>query len=373
MSRNRLSVLPIALAVCISACDDLPPGPYATVERTTDARLDGPDEYQFSAAVYDIAAAPDGSILVAENTTIKQIRRGLVADVVTVPTLPGVPINGLAAIGTGNYFAASGGLDLAQGAGVWRVSPGGARLVADIEAYETAHDPDAHAGTQWKDQRCEEDPAQGFTAGPQSNPYHITALSGSDALVADAAGNTVLLTKTNGAIELVAVLTPPVDQNGEPRVLFPLDADTDCYVQPVPTSVAVDDEGAMYVGELTGAPAVPGWSRVWRIEPGAKNIVCPSDDCQEIISGLTSVIDVAFGPDGRLYVVEMDRNGWLAGLILGNPAGGTIRSCDTGTGACGIVADDLLFPGAITFDKRGDLWVLEDGIGSPTVRRVHLP
>lgn len=374
MTRSSIRIgFTIVVAAGLSGCDDLPPGPELTAPGADRVRVTEPDQYEFEAAVYDIAAAPDGSILVAQNTNIKTIRRGMIADVVTIPTVPGSPINGLDAIGTGNFFAASGGLDQAQGAGVWRVSPGGARLVADIEAFETANDPDAFEGTQWKDQRCEEDPTQGFTEGPQSNPYHLTALSGSDVLVADAAGNTLLRATTRGELDWVAVFTPPVDETGDPRVLFPLDTDTDCFVQPVPTSVAVAEDGALYVGELTGAPAVPGWSRVWRIEPGASNVVCPSDECREIISGLTSVIDLAFGPDGRLYVVEMDRNGWLGGLILGDPAGGTIQSCDVDTGTCETVAEDLLFPGAITFDKRGNLWLLENSIGTPVVRRLDFP
>jgi len=56
---------------------------------------------------------------------------------------------------------------------------------------------------------------------------------------------------------------------------------------------------------------------VWRIEDGAQNVTCPSDDCEVAISGLTSVIDVAFGPDGDLYVVEYDENGWFAATALG--------------------------------------------------------
>src|SRR5690606_18314609 len=120
--------------------------------------------YGFAGPVNDIAAAPDGSILVAEGSTVREIRRGRIGTVSEVPTQPGSPVNGLVAVGRGNYFATSGGLDLAEGAGLWRVSRGSARLVADIEAFETQHDPDALEGPRWKDQRCEEDPIQGFSA-----------------------------------------------------------------------------------------------------------------------------------------------------------------------------------------------------------------
>ena len=45
-------------------------------------------------------------------------------------------------------------------------------------------------------------------------------------------------------------------------------------VQPVATSVAIGPDGAYYVGELKGFPAPTGESRVWRIEPGSRNVRC---------------------------------------------------------------------------------------------------
>ena len=337
------------------------------------------DQYAFDPAAFDIAAAPDGSILVTGNDTISAIRNGVIRQVAEVPvpvTDPPSTLNGLAAIGSGNYFATTGGGDLAQGAKLWRVSPGNARMVADIGGFETAHDPDAAGGLQWKDSRCEAvDP---FSAGPQSNPYHLTAPSGGEALVADAAGNTLLSVRTNGKVDWVAVFTPPAaDASGstDPAdwlVLFTLDDGTDCYVQPVPTSVAVGPDGAYYVGELTGVPAVPGWSRVWRIDPGARNVVCPSAACTVVVDGLTSVIDVDFGPDGQLYVAEYHADGWLAAFGP-DPANGTVKRCDVATGQCTLVAEDLLLPSALTFDKWGALWLLENNIFAPTVRKLALP
>ncbi|MGI8658420.1 MAG: ScyD/ScyE family protein [Candidatus Limnocylindria bacterium] len=341
------------------------------------------EEYHFDAVVFDIAAAPGGGILVADayGGTIHEIRRGTSAPLASVP-VPGTGdvfpsgVNGLAAIGRGNFFATTGGGDLAAGAKLWRVSPGEARMVADIEAYEAAHDPDAFVGPQWKDQRCEA--TGGFSAGPQSNPYHPAALSGGEALVADAAGNTLLSARTDGRIEVVAIFTPPVAGGGastDPAdwmPLFQLDASTTCFVQPVPTSVAIGPDGAYYVGELTGATPdladAPGLSRVWRIAPGARNVTCPSAECEMVVSGLTSVIDVEFGPDGALYVVEWDAAGWLSAL-LGAGAGGTVQRCDVGTGFCGVVAGGLALPGAIAFDAAGTAWLLENTF-APTVRTL---
>lgn len=366
--RTMLVALVFALGFSLSGCDSASTASEPDGRLTT-AALEG--VYEFAAPVYDIDAAPDGSILVAEGTTIKEIRRGGVQEVVRIPTVLDSAITGLAAIGRGNFFATSGRLfDQDETADLWRVSRGGARLVADIGEFDTEHDPDAFAGPQWKDQACEVVPP--FLGGAQSDPYHLEALSGGEALVADAAGNTLLSVGTQGDIDWVAVFTPPLDENGEWRVL-PLDVDTVCYVEPVPTSVAVGPDGAYYVGELTGATPDPadalGLARIWRIEAGSRNVVCPSDACREVVSGLTAVIDVAFGPDGRLYAVEFDANGWLAALS-GDAAGGTIKSCDVDTGECDLVEDGLVLPGAITFDKWGNLWVLENGIFAPTVRAV---
>lgn len=340
------------------------------------AALADESTYQFGAPVFDIAATPRGGILVSEGNTIREIFRGAVRTVTEVPvpsTNPPSLVNGLVAVGARSFYATSGGGDLAAGAALWRGGPGGVRRVADITAFETQSDPDVLEGPQWKHPNCEA--IQPFNAGPQSNPYHLTRRTGNETLVADAAGNTLLSARGNGRVDWVAVFTPPVDESGEFRTLFPLDAETDCYVQPVPTAVDIGPDGAYYVGELTGAPAVPGWSRVWRIRGGSSNVVCPSAACTEVLSGLTSIIDLEFGPDGLLYVLEYDQAGWLA-AVTGAGTGGALKRCDVDAGTCSLVQDGLVLPGALAFDKRGQLWLLEDNLGvtgAASVYRLALP
>lgn len=360
--RNLLTTMFLGLAIGFSAAQSGEP-------------LSG--SYEFMGPVFDIAAMSDGSILVTEGTSIERITASGVETVAVVPTVEGSPVNGLATIGADGVFATSGGLDLAVGAGLWRVSDDGARMVADIEQFESSHDPDALEGRRWKQLACEDDAAQGFTAGPQSNPYHLVAISDLTTLVADAAGNTLLSASIGGDVDWIAVFEPPVDEQGEWRFFRPAEnaPEIDCHVQPVPTAVAVGPDGAYYVGELTGTPAVPGWSRVWRIEPGASNVVCPSDFCRVAIEGLTSVIDVAFGPDGQLYVVEMDRAGWLS-LIVGGSLGGAIKRCDVDSGTCETVEETERPLMAIAFDPFGQLWVAENegiGPGVGMVRTVSMP
>jgi len=225
----------------------------------------------------------------------------------------------------------------------------------------------------------------GFSAAPYSNPYNLVSLSDDEILLADAGANSLLNIDTNGNIEVVATFSPIVSpESGEPLVQFPLDEETNCPVEPVPTAVAIGPEGAYYVGELVGStaenfggqPTPDGIASIWRIEPGSRSVVCPSDDCTKAVTGLNSIIDIEFGPDDRLYVVEIERNGFLAAVAPGFEipvAGGTVKKCNVVTNSCEIIEGangELLLPGAITFDFWDNLWLL-DNVFAPTVRTIE--
>lgn len=343
--------------------------------------------FEFAAPVYDIANAPDGSILVGLNDgdsrKIQQIKNGKISTMIEFDAATAV--QGIAPLGVGNAFVTTGGADLAEHGELYRVSNGNARLVADLAAFERENDPDAYAGVQWKNQLCEA--IDGFSAGPQNNPFKVVALSGGKALVADAAGNTVLSATTSGEVDWMAVFTPPVDENGDYLVRWSTENEAGetipCYVQPVPTSIALGPDGYIYVGELTGAVSeeagLPiGLSRVWKIPADANNVVCTegSGECHLLIDGLTSVIDLAIGPDGLLYVVEFDEMSWISSFVPGLAAGGTISAYELDGTFVETVASDLSFPSAISFDKKGNLWLLENNSialpdKTPTVRRLE--
>jgi hypothetical protein len=143
--------------------------------------------------------------------------------------------------------------------------------------------------------------------------------------------------------------------------------------QPVPTSIAVDKRGYIYVGELKGFPAPSGESNIWRISPRANGAKCgQSPDCVKVFDGgFTSVIDLAFGRDGLLYVTEFDEKSWAAVEIFRTPAGGTISACNVRTGECKEVKKGLLQPTAIAFDKHGALWSTQKALvpnGSEVVK-----
>lgn len=399
---TKTCTVALAAVVGLAACDEQPVfSPDDAAEATVDQAAASPDRleesYTFDGPVFDIAAMPNGGILVADFATVREIRRNGVREVITLPLVEGEGafgepdvtfINGLAPIGSGNFFAARSGLDLAVGAALLRATHGNARVVADIEAFTVGDWPEGDIGQvpYWKNLGCE--PPGGFGAGPQTNPYHLTALSGSQVLIASAAGNALLHATTSGQVQVVATFDPIVDPTtGERLVQFPLDPDTDCPVEPVPSSVAVGPDGAYYVGELTGAtadnfaempmPTPEGIASVWRVEAGSRDVTCPSSECVKAVTGLNSVIDLEFGPDGNLYVVEYEQNGFLATVApdLGIPlAGGTVKRCDVATDSCEIVVGehgDAFLLGAIAFDKWDNLWLLEN-VFAPTVRRVDL-
>lgn len=414
---NAGSVFAAALTLLLAGCNEAPSTPDLTGEASANrsearggpmAQSSGPYTFE-GGPVFDIEAVPNGNILVPvtaapanfpapgeATTTIKEIRTqgpGGVRDYGEVTTPTGVPINGLTSVGQGSLFAARGGQDLAVAAAVLHVTPRGARMMGDIEAFEIANDPDAFAVGDWKNPECEW--AGPFTGGPQSNPFHVAAASGGTAIVGDAAGNVVYRVTQSGGIEVVAVFTPPTEDGtgsldaedwlAHPEVIDDEDNVVEpCYAQPVPNSVAVAPDGAIYAGELTGlaadAPfgAPLGKSRVWRIEPGTTDAVCPSAECEVVLDGFTSVIDMAFGPEGDLYVVEYDENGWLSVVVPPIPtAGGTVNRCDLDSGSCevaeigGETLEGLTAPAALTFDKWGGAWLLENNLAAPTVRKLN--
>ena len=337
--------------------------------------------YEFDGRVFDIAATPDGSILVGLNTedsrSIQLIKNGEIETVSVLET--DTDINGIAALGASSGFATTAGTDLALDGELIKFSKGNSTTVADLAAFERTIDPDALEGIEWKAQECEASPQ--YTAGPQNNPYNVARLTGSEVLVADAAGNSVLKADVEGQVDWFAIMTPPTDENGDWIELGSLGEIT-CYAQPVPTAVAVGPDGYAYVGELTGALAdgLPiGLSRIWKIPADAEHVTCMaggSGDCELLIDGLTSVIDIAIY-DSRLYVVEYDKNSWLTAYGVLPPAGGKITAYDLDGGNETTIAAGLSYPSAITFDKKGNLWLLENNFVlanpelKPTIRMVE--
>src|SRR5439155_19944809 len=90
-----------------------------------------------------------------------------------------------------------------------------------------------------------------------------------------AAGNDLLWIGPNGKASVLAVF--PTQTLKLTRAIGKLigapPSMTSISVQSVPSRVALGPDGALYVGELTGAPFAPGSARIWRVVPGQRPTV----------------------------------------------------------------------------------------------------
>jgi hypothetical protein len=263
----------------------------------------------YASPLFGIATGPNGGLFVADaGQGIVNADSGAL-----VAALPGV--NDISPIGEGELLAVA----TAESSGVWRVSRGRAQMVADTGAFETEVDP-AGDGTD-----------------EGSNPFDLARLNGHRTLVADAAGNSLLVVDQKGSIDWAATFP---EQDG---------------AQAVPTSVAIAPDGAYYVGELTGFPFPTGISRVWRIEPGTSHAACgTSPACSIVVTGRTAIIDLQFGPDGRLYVAQLDDAG-VPAFEDGTGVGGSVHACNVTTGACEEIVAGIPMLTAIAF-RGTELW-----------------
>jgi hypothetical protein len=339
----RHTLLLLSAALLLAACGD--PGPTAPAERVAPddpaLRAGSPAPspsmvFELSAPVFGLSVAPDGSLMAAEAFVgLTELRRDGSELVAELPAVAGV-----AHVGRGNVFAVTSEppeLGVPGSQSLFRVSRGSVHSVADLLAFEEHVNPD-----------------QVWNPGePESNPFNVAHVGGGTALVADAAANAILVVDARGEVDWVAVLPPqPLPFMGG---VIP--------AQPVATSVAVGPDGAYYAGELKGFPGTPGHSRVWRIEAGTLHTVCPSSECTMVLDGLTSIVDLDFGPDGTLYVVELDQAGWLATETptgIQPAVGGAVQACDVEAGTCSPVATGLLLPAAVAVDRNGTIWVAEN-------------
>jgi hypothetical protein len=127
----------------------------------------------------------------------------------------------------------------------------------------------------------------------------------------------------------------------------------------VPTCVVRGPDGAYYVGELTGVPFAVGAANIYRVVPGqASEVVHP---------GFKTIIDMDFGPDGSLYVLQHATGAFFSG------PGILIRVSPDGTRTTIIKeTDGLIRPTSVLVDDDGTIYVTNKGlsVGAGEVLRI---
>lgn len=315
----------------------------------------------FSGPLFGLTTGPNGELMVAD-TGAGVVRQD--GSRYPMPALPGITDIGV--LGKSSLWATRTGTDPKQdtGQGLYRLSNGKLRKLVDLYAFELANNP--HPGDD-----------------TESNPFEVQPLDDDHALVVDSAGNDLLRIDGKGKVKVLAVFPDALVSTANIKSLFgcPAGPPNICGLpaqipaQPVPTSIAIGPDGWYYIGELKGFPAPTGASRIWRVAPWASSADCgQTTDCQLVFDGgFTSIIDMAFGPDGLLYVVELDEASWFAVEVLNTPTTGTINACDVATHACVVLHAGLVSPTAITFGKDGKLWSTEYALAPPLARVVEIP
>ena len=164
-----------------------------------------------------------------------------------------------------------------------------ARTVADLAYYEANANLDGR--------------------GTASNPYGLLVDQEGQAYVTDAAANAVLRVQPTGHVSRVGVLPSRPVAGPEGGAVS---------MEPVPTALARGPDGALYVGEFTGAPYPAGGAYLWRVASGGQPAVFGE--------GFTNVIDLAFDSSNNMYVLEFMKHG----LRSGDPTGALYRISPAG-------------------------------------------
>jgi hypothetical protein len=124
---------------------------------------------------------------------------------------------------------------------------------------------------------------------------------------------------------------------------------------------AIAHHGDFFFGNLSTFPIEPGASKVFKLTPHGK--------LQEWAGGLNTVVGVEFDKRGQMYVLEN-----TVGAPFPTPGLGRIVRIH-GRGQQTVVLDGLNLPTAMTFGRDGKLYVSEWGFGPPLGRilQVTLP
>lgn len=339
------------------------PAPVSAPATTIASGLDNPR---------GLAFATDGTLYVAESGTggTGPCFPGEVADVVCLGSTGAVTeisrgrqrrvMTGLPSIAAVNGSRAIGPSDVAVAAGTRLVVTAGLAVLpaARDELPAAGQDAGWLLGSSRRGVTRIADIA-GYAArtDPDGGNPNSVVLTTQGAVVADAAGNTLIRVARDGTASTLATF-PSQLADAPPSTGMP--PGTKIPVQAVPTSVVVGPDGAFYVGQLTGFPYPLDRASVFRVVPGQQPTV--------VAGGFTTIADLAFDRRGSLYVLEMARNG----LLSGDPTGALIKVRRDGTHQ--TLTTNLIHPGGLVI-RNHVAYVTDCGTcpGAGTVQRIPLP
>jgi hypothetical protein len=231
-------------------------------------------------------------------------------------------------------LSAGGGIDFGnpdQPSGVLRVEKDGTTtVVADFSAW-SLNNPPAFISPDYN---------------PSGSLFDMEA--GADRLwISDAVGGRIITVTPDGVITLVADISDG---------------------HPVPTGLAMAPDGGVYVGNLTAIPFTDGSAKVIHISPDGV--------VTDFWTGLTAINDIAIGPDGMLYAVEMATGNGTEAPFVNAGTGRVVRMAGPGLSAPIVTGID--FPAYIGFGADGALYLTtpgfssDNGVGHGSLLRVDL-
>ena len=204
---------------------------------------------------------------------------------------------------------------------------GKAEAFADLTAHELQENPDGDTGI----------------SNPNGAIRHFGAI-----LVVDAGGNSVLDVRGKGKQKSNKGKQETNDRVSTLVVIPERPSGPTPDLESSPVAADVGPDGKLYIGEFTGFPYPVGDARVYSLDR--------QGNLEVYTSGFTNIIDIAFAPDGTLYVLEFATNG----LNSGDPTGAlwavaadkTVTQVDT---------NPLVYPAGLAVDGDGRVYVSNNG------------